>query len=71
MINRPEGWTFTVDVSYLEIYMERVNDLLDPSKENLDVKESKEGGVFVHGLSKEVNKQKTCIIIMRENSNFY
>ena len=34
-----------VVVSYLEIYNENVNDLLDSSKKNLDVREGKDGVV--------------------------
>ena len=36
----------TLTVSYMEIYNENVNDLLDSSKKNLDVRENK-GEVFV------------------------
>eukprot|EP00299_Pterocystis_sp_00344_P018994 c9459_g1_i1.p1 GENE.c9459_g1_i1~~c9459_g1_i1.p1 ORF type:complete len:1261 (+),score=406.14 c9459_g1_i1:378-3785(+) len=50
---RPDGWSFEIDGSYLEIYMERVNDLLDPDKVNLDLKEDKKKGVYVAGLTKE------------------
>lgn len=35
--------------------MERVNDLLNPDKQNLAVKESREAGVFVQDLTKEVS----------------
>lgn len=43
---------FTVKVSLFEIYMERVNDLLDPIKINLQVKEEKGGrGFFVADLT--------------------
>jgi hypothetical protein len=45
-----------VNVSYLEIYNEIVNDLLDSTKRNLEVRESKFGGVFVENLTeKHVN----------------
>lgn len=33
--------SFKIKVSYLEIYNECVNDLLDPTKKNLDIRESK------------------------------
>jgi hypothetical protein len=34
--------------------MERVNDLLNVENENLEIKEHREDGVFVVGLSREV-----------------
>eukprot|EP00300_Choanocystis_sp_HF-7_P021741 c20836_g1_i1.p1 GENE.c20836_g1_i1~~c20836_g1_i1.p1 ORF type:complete len:720 (+),score=153.56 c20836_g1_i1:78-2237(+) len=49
---KEDGWRFSMEISYLEIFMERVNDLLDGTKENLDVKESS-NGVYVPGLTKE------------------
>jgi hypothetical protein len=41
----------TVSVSYLEIYNENVNDLLNSSKRNLEVRENKNGDVLVDGLT--------------------
>ena len=40
----------TVSVSYLEIYNESVNDLLDANKRNLDVRDH-QGGVIVENLT--------------------
>jgi kinesin family member 5 len=42
-----EDIEFTVKVSMIEIYMERIRDLLDPKKINLQVHEDKEKGVFI------------------------
>lgn len=53
--DRPQGWKFEIEVSYLEIYMERVNDLLNPDKQNLNIKEARDRGVFVDGLTREEN----------------
>lgn len=44
---------FMVKVSYLEIYMERIRDLLDPSKDNLPIHEEKSRGVYVKDLTEE------------------
>lgn len=41
----------TVSVSYLEIYNENVNDLLNSTKRNLEVRENKNGDVLVDGLT--------------------
>lgn len=50
---KPEGWFFEIEVSYLEIYMERVNDLLDTSKKNLQIRQNTSGAVYVENLTKE------------------
>ena len=38
---------YQVMVSYIEIYMERVRDLLNPVNENLNVREDKRRGVYI------------------------
>ena len=38
---------FSIKCSYLEIYMEKIMDLLDPKKTNLQVKEDKLKGLYV------------------------
>uniref|UniRef100_A0A7N6B5D8 Kinesin family member 13Bb n=1 Tax=Anabas testudineus TaxID=64144 RepID=A0A7N6B5D8_ANATE len=49
-----EGESFTVEVSYMEIYNEKVRDLLDPkgSRQSLRVREHKVLGPYVDGLSR-------------------
>ncbi|KAL1306126.1 hypothetical protein AAFC00_004240 [Neodothiora populina] len=42
---------YTVGVSYMEIYMERIRDLLRPECDNLPIHEEKNKGVYVKGLS--------------------
>lgn len=46
----PPSTEFTVKVSYMEIYMERLRDLLNPANDNLPVHEDKSRGVYVKGL---------------------
>ncbi|GAB7366791.1 hypothetical protein MBLNU230_g0742t1 [Neophaeotheca triangularis] len=41
---------FTVKVSYMEIYMEKIRDLLVPQNDNLPIHEEKGKGVYVKGL---------------------
>ncbi|KXS99261.1 hypothetical protein AC578_6189 [Pseudocercospora eumusae] len=41
---------FMVKVSYMEIYMEKIRDLLIPQNDNLAVHEDKQRGVYVKGL---------------------
>lgn len=46
-----ESLEFTVKVSYCEIYMEKIKDLIDPSRKNLKVHEDKLKGVYIGDLS--------------------
>ncbi|KAI8920569.1 P-loop containing nucleoside triphosphate hydrolase protein [Entophlyctis helioformis] len=50
ILNSPPNLEFTVKVSFMEIYMERIRDLLNPAKDNLPVHEDKGRGVYVKGL---------------------
>jgi hypothetical protein len=47
----PSDRQFSVEASYLEIYNERIRDLLDPGRTNLKVREHPHTGVFVENLS--------------------
>ncbi|CAO3648462.1 unnamed protein product [Mucor hiemalis] len=49
----PANMEFTVKVAYMEIYMEKVKDLLVPTNDNLPIHEDKVKGVYVKGI-KEV-----------------
>lgn len=42
-----EHLEFTVKISMIEIYMEKVKDLLDPTKDNLSVHEEKSKGIYI------------------------
>lgn len=44
---------YTVRVSYMEIYMEKIKDLLKPENDNLPIHEDKARGVYVKGLTEE------------------
>ena len=50
IMRSPENIEYTVRVSYMEIYMERIRDLLVPQNDNLPVHEEKSRGVYVKGL---------------------
>lgn len=45
--NASEDIEFTVKVSMIEIYMEKIKDLIDPSKTNLKVHEDKVKGIYI------------------------
>lgn len=42
---------YLVKVSYMEIYLERIRDLMAPQNDNLQIHEEKSKGVYVKGLS--------------------
>ena len=46
----PGNNEYTVRVSYMEIYMEKIKDLLAPQNDNLPIHEEKLRGVYVKGL---------------------
>ncbi|KAK9773562.1 putative Kinesin [Seiridium cardinale] len=50
IMSSPANIEYTVRVSYMEIYMERIRDLLQPQNDNLPVHEEKNRGVYVKGL---------------------
>ncbi|KAI1336467.1 P-loop containing nucleoside triphosphate hydrolase protein [Xylariaceae sp. FL0016] len=50
IMSSPPNIEYTVRVSYMEIYMERIRDLLAPQNDNLPVHEEKSRGVYVKGL---------------------
>uniref|UniRef100_A0A671LH38 Kinesin-like protein KIF13B n=1 Tax=Sinocyclocheilus anshuiensis TaxID=1608454 RepID=A0A671LH38_9TELE len=66
-----EGESFTVEVSYMEIYNEKVRDLLDPkgSRQALRVREHKVLGPYVDGLSRlAVTSYKDIESLMSEGN---
>ncbi|KAJ2449258.1 hypothetical protein GGI03_007120, partial [Coemansia sp. RSA 2337] len=50
IIESPPTLEYMVKSSYMEIYMERIRDLLNPDEGNLPVHEDKANGVYVKGL---------------------
>ena len=51
IMNADEKLEFTVKVSFLEIYLEKVNDLLDVTRRNLKIKETKTRGPYIQGAT--------------------
>ena len=47
----PETIEFSVKISMIEIYMERIKDLLDATKDNLKIHEEKGKGVYVSDVT--------------------
>ena len=48
-----EETEFIVSASYVEIYMERIRDLLDPTKRNLQIREDPQKGIYVQNMTEE------------------
>jgi centromeric protein E len=44
---------YSISVSYIEIYNESVNDLIEPSNKNLEVRESITAGIYINRLSEK------------------
>lgn len=61
---------FTVCCSYLEIYMEKVRDLLQPDNDNLSINEDPVRGVYVKGLEEIYvsNEKEVFDLILRGDS---
>jgi len=57
---------FLVKASYLEIYMEKIKDLLDPVKNNLKVREEKSKGIWVEGATEVyVSSEQEVLEVIR------
>lgn len=46
-----EGWSYSIGMSYLEIYNEKVLDLLSPSSQDLPIREDKDKNILIPGLT--------------------
>ncbi|KAG8831836.1 hypothetical protein FRC18_005876 [Serendipita sp. 400] len=61
---------YLVKVSYMEIYLEKIRDLLAPQNDNLQVHEEKSKGVYVKGLSDYyVSNAQEVYEIMRQGGS--
>ena len=64
MARTPE-FTYSVSLSYCQIYCEMVQDLLFPSAQGLTIRESPDRGVYIQGLSTErVASPEDCVRFM-------
>jgi kinesin family member 5 len=56
---------FSLKVTYIEIYMEKIRDLLDVHrvKNNLNIREDKVNGIHVAGVTEEyvASQQEVCL----------
>lgn len=70
IMTSPSTIEYTVRVSYMEIYMERIRDLMAPQNDNLPVHEEKNRGVYVKGLLEiYVSSVQEVYEVMRRGGN--
>ncbi|CRK23149.1 hypothetical protein BN1723_018575, partial [Verticillium longisporum] len=70
IMSSPSTIEYTVRVSYMEIYMEKIRDLLAPQNDNLPVHEEKSRGVYVKGLLEiYVSSVQEVYEVMRRGGN--
>uniref|UniRef100_A0A667WX40 Kinesin-like protein n=1 Tax=Myripristis murdjan TaxID=586833 RepID=A0A667WX40_9TELE len=48
---KDDGWDYSVGMSYLEIYNEKVLDLLSPGSQDLPIREDKDKNILIPGLT--------------------
>ncbi|KAK2820343.1 hypothetical protein Q5P01_023302 [Channa striata] len=46
-----DGWDYSIGMSYLEIYNEKVLDLLSPGSQDLSIREDKDKNILIPGLT--------------------
>ncbi|XP_018095471.1 kinesin-like protein KIF22-B isoform X1 [Xenopus laevis] len=46
-----ENWTYTITMSYVEIYQEKVMDLLEPKNKDLPIREDKDHNILIPGVT--------------------
>eukprot|EP00123_Amoebidium_parasiticum_P010481 comp20134_c0_seq1/m.24871 comp20134_c0_seq1/g.24871 ORF comp20134_c0_seq1/g.24871 comp20134_c0_seq1/m.24871 type:complete len:771 (-) comp20134_c0_seq1:77-2389(-) len=69
ILRAPETLEFTVKVSYMEIYLEKIKDLLDDTKDNLQVHEDPQKGIYVKNVTEVyVGSVEETMDIMRRGA---
>ena len=70
LVNASSSTEFTIKVSFLEIYMERIQDLLDETKANLQVKEDKGRGIYIQDATEVfVSSPAEMMAVMKTGSS--
>ena len=61
-----EAIEFSVKVSMVEIYMEKIRDLIDPKKDNLRIHEEKGKGVYMQDIEEVfISEEKSVYELMK------
>ena len=70
ILNASEDNEYQIKVSMVEIYNEKVNDLLDSTKQNLQIKEDRLKGIFIQNLTEVyVGSAEHMLAIMKTGAN--
>ena len=64
-----EDIDFQVKVSMIEIYREKIRDLLEPSKTNLQIHEDKNKGIFIADVTEEYVTDEVEVLTLLSNGN--
>ncbi|XP_068099907.1 kinesin-like protein KIF22 [Hyperolius riggenbachi] len=48
-----EDWTYSITMSYVEIYQEKVMDLLEPKNKDLPIREDKDHNILIPGVTQK------------------
>ena len=69
--NAPSEMEFQVKVSMIEIYMEKVRDLIDPSKTDLKIREERGKGVYIEDVTETyvTDEAEVYQLMIRGNQN--
>ena len=64
--NTPDHIEFTVKVSIVEIYMEKIKDLISPEKHNLKIREDRARGIYIEDVTEAyVSQESEVFELMR------
>lgn len=70
IMNSANDIEYTVKVSMIEIYMEKIKDLIDISRVNLNVREDKAKGIYIEDLSEHyVISEEEVMELMKVGSD--
>lgn len=64
-----EHMEFAVKTAYLEIYLEKIRDLLNPKKKNLKIREDKMNGVYIDEITEEYVSEYSEVVAMMKAGN--
>ena len=70
MYGAGDEFEFSVKVSMIEIYQEKIRDLIDTSRVDLNIKEDKKNGIYVNNVSEHyVGRPEEVLEIMKMGSD--
>jgi hypothetical protein len=63
-IKQDKEYKYNVTVSFIQIYIEQIQDLLDPSKKDIRIREDPEKGVYLEGVTwVKVSSTNECALV--------